>query len=278
MRSCTVNILGINFFNGSVQEVVDRIKNGGLLVAPSAPGLSTIETDQQYYQSLKDADIVIPDSGYMSLLWNAVSRHKIYRISGLEFLMAFLADSAVKTASEIIFVDPRKKEAQLNQDFLRKQGFTIPNDASYIAPMYNTDKVEDPVLLQLIKERKPKYIVINIGGGIQEKLGAYLKTNLDYMPGIICTGAAIAFLTGQQAAIPLWADKLFMGWLFRCFEKPGQFIPRYVKAFKLAKVMIMHGYKCQLDLLSRNLINTHNTKTAKDMDEMYSLTAEISGL
>jgi len=33
---------------------------------------------------------------------------------------------------------------------------------------------------------------------------------------------------------------LYMGWLFRCFEKPKQFIPRYIKAFKLAGLMIRY--------------------------------------
>jgi UDP-N-acetyl-D-mannosaminuronic acid transferase (WecB/TagA/CpsF family) len=244
MSTKTINILGINFFNGSVREVVEQVKRGGLLVVPAAPALSTIKTDPAYYQSLIDADIVIPDSGYMSLLWNATNRSKINRISGLEFLVAFLADKGVQASADLMLVDPRKKEAHLNLEYLRKQGFAIPKEASYIAPMYDTKKqVEDAALLQLVKERKPKYIIINLGGGTQEKLGAYLRNNLDYTPGIICTGAAIAFLTGQQANIPMWADKFCMGWLFRCFEKPAQFIPRYLKAFKLAKVMIKYRYK-----------------------------------
>ena len=114
MRASTVSILGIDFFNGQVQDVVDRVKRGGLLVVPAAPALSTIDTDTQYYRSLQNADIVIPDSGYMSMLWNVSNRPKINRISGLEFLVAFLADHTVKTSSEIVLVDPRKKEADLN--------------------------------------------------------------------------------------------------------------------------------------------------------------------
>jgi N-acetylglucosaminyldiphosphoundecaprenol N-acetyl-beta-D-mannosaminyltransferase len=242
MSTNTVNVLGIDFFNGQVQDVVERVKKGGLLVVPAAPALSTIDTDRQYYQSLRNADIVIPDSGYMSMLWNATNRNKINRISGLEFLVAFLADNTVKTSSQIILVDPREKEANLNLQYLRSQGFTIHDDASYVAPMYEKNKIEDPALLQLIKVKRPKYIIINLGGGVQEKLGAYLRQHLDYEPGIICTGAAIAFLTGQQATIPMWADKLFLGWFFRCLEKPKQFVPRYLKAFKLATVMIRYRF------------------------------------
>ena len=60
-------------------------------------------------------------------------------------------------------------------------------------------------------------MIINLGGGVQEKLGLYLKRNLNHETKIICTGAAIAFLTGLQANIPNIVDKIYMGWLWRIF-------------------------------------------------------------
>ena len=90
-------------------------------------------------------------------------------------------------------------------------GFNIPASASYLAPMYQKNNIVDPVLLAKIEAEKPKYVLLNVGGGTQEILGAYLRKNLSYRPAIICTGAAIAFLTGRQASIPTWADRLFIG-------------------------------------------------------------------
>ena len=54
-------------------------------------------------------------------------------------------------------------------------------------------KLKDLSLLEIIENKRPKFIVINIGGGVQEKLGYYLRTRLDYSPAITCTGAALAF-------------------------------------------------------------------------------------
>ena len=51
----------------------------------------------------------------------------------------------------------------------------INNNISYTAPIYNKQKVEDIDILKMIESKKPKYIIINLGGGTQEKLGAYLK-------------------------------------------------------------------------------------------------------
>ena len=44
--------------------------SGGLLVVPSAPTLKDIPTQPAYRSALLSADLVIPDSAYMVLIWN----------------------------------------------------------------------------------------------------------------------------------------------------------------------------------------------------------------
>ncbi len=177
----------------------------------------------------------------MALIWNLTKKNKIHRVSGLEFLVDFFNDNEVRATKEIMLVDPRKKEADANLKYLNSIGFTLSTQSSYLAPMYDKSNVTDAELLKLIEAQKPKYVIINLGGGTQEKLGWYLKKNLSYKPAIICTGAAIAFLTGEQASIPGWADKFFIGWFFRCMQNPKLYIPRYLKAFKLFTIMMRNG-------------------------------------
>lgn len=235
-------ILGLNFFNGTASEVVQFLKLGGLLVVPSAPALVKISEDPNYYESLHSADIIIPDSGFMSLIWNLRAKQKINRISGLAFLKTFFNDAEVKESKTLFLVNPSLEESKANIAWLNQSGIGASEDLSYIAPMYRQPVIEDEELLMKLEVAKPDYIVINLGGGIQEKLGSYLKKNLSYSPAIICTGAAIAFLTGKQARIPKWIDRLYMGWLLRCFENPAVFVPRYFSAFKLARMMMTEKY------------------------------------
>jgi len=237
-----IQILGINFFNGTEQMVVNiLVQRGGLLVVPAGPALVNIREDADYYRSLRNADITIPDSGYMSLLWNLTHRKKINRLSGLEFIKAFVNDPAVQNAPGILLVDPNESESIKNKNLLISKEFKADAIGSYLAPLYSKKKVEDKVLLAKIEIEKPAFILINIGGGTQEKLGLFLKENLSYKPAIICTGAAIAFLTGAQAKIPDWGVKAYLGWFFRCLHQPKIFIPRYLKAFPLAAMMLKHG-------------------------------------
>ncbi|MEL6671262.1 MAG: WecB/TagA/CpsF family glycosyltransferase [Bacteroidota bacterium] len=242
MNFTDTKVLGIDFHSQDVYTAIDRLRKGGLLVVPAAPGLVTIMGDKYYYNALKASDVAIPDSGYMVLLWNLLHRPKLARISGLKFIVAFLADEKVKQES-VYLVNPTPKHEDANITYLRQRGFEkVGYQLSYNAPMYpKGEALIDQVLLADIEEKKPAYILINLGGGIQEKIGAYLKAHLSYKPTIICTGAAIAFMTGQQTRIPMWADRLFLGWLMRCLDNPKQYIPRYQAAFKLISLMLKLG-------------------------------------
>ena len=85
-------ILGVKFFNGSIDEAVDVMcRRGGLLVVPAAPALVNIQYDEKYRKALLEADLAIADSGSMVLLWKILRGETIARISGLSYLKRLLA-------------------------------------------------------------------------------------------------------------------------------------------------------------------------------------------
>ena len=238
-----MKIIGISFFNGSSQEALLALhKNGGLLTAPSGPGLANIPNDRVYYESLLNSDIVIPDSGYMVMVWNLISGNKIKRLSGLKLIDTFLDEFSVIVNDTILLINPTKEEEDANIALLNSKGFNVTKKNSYIAPFYSK-VIIDPQLLQIIELKKPKWILINIGGGVQEILGYYLKKTVTYNPAILCTGAAIAFKTGKQVNIPKWADQLFLGWLIRILSNPSVYLPRYLSSFKLFFILLKYKEK-----------------------------------
>ena len=221
---------GIKFIDGNFKSIKLLIDKGGLLVLPAAPALKEIDNNKRYHNALKHADIALFDSGFFCLLLKFLKKINVKKYSGLKFLNEFLL-SQKNTSNMILFIDPSNKDKIINNKYIKSVG--IKNFFHYIAPFYQPNFVEDTSLLNTINKKKPKYIIINLGGGTQELLGSYLKTNLSYKPSIICSGAAIAFLTGQQARIPLIFDKIYIGWLVRIIFNPFIFLPRYLKAFKL---------------------------------------------
>lgn len=229
-------ILGVNFYVGNAQGAIGRMASGGLLVVPAAPALKDLAVNDEYREALTSADVAIADSAFMVLLWNLLEGDSIPRLSGLKYLKELLRQTDVRAAGNTFWVMAGSESAQKNLAWLHSQGIETPQDFVYEAPMYG-GKIEDPVLIAKLQSLRPKHVVITLGGGTQERLGLYLKRNLDYLPAIHCIGAAIAFLSGDQVRIPNWADRLYLGWLFRCLSSPRRFVPRYLSAPQLIPLL-----------------------------------------
>ena len=220
----------IKFYSGNYDQIKYEFDKGGVLVAPAASALANIDTDKQYYSSLKKSKIAILDSGFFCILLRVFRFQKVKKLSGFLFLKTFLDN--FKNQQKILFIDPSRKSNILNIKFLKSK--KIINFKTYIAPNYNK-KFFDLKLLNLINNYKPKYIVINIGGGSQEPLAIYINKNIKYNVSIMCTGAALAFMTGEQAPINKFIDKIYLGWLTRIIWNPKLYLGRILKSFKIIK-------------------------------------------
>ena len=236
-------ILGVNFYVGDVQGAIRRLERGGLLVVPAAPALKDVAWNDEYREALTNADVAIADSAFMVLVWNFLQRDSIPRLSGLKYLKKLLREDDVRTPGNTLWVMAGSASSKRNLDWLNLEGIEVPPEFVYQAPMYGS-KLEDKELVEKLHMLRPKHVVITVGGGTQERLGLYLKRNLDYLPAIHCIGAAIAFLSGDQVRIPDWADRLYLGWLFRCLSSPRRFVPRYLSASQL--VPLLWRYRDQL--------------------------------
>lgn len=232
-------ILGIDFFHGSVAQAVDRMCTGGLLVVPAAPALKDMETNASYRDALLGADMALPDSAFMVLLWNRLQNAQIPRISGLAYLRELLMRTEVREPGNTLWIMASPLSAERNLAWLEQEGVAVSGEHVYLAPMYG-ERIDDRALLERVERLRPKHVIVTLGGGTQERLGLFLKHRLSYLPAIHCVGAAIAFLSGDQVYIPVWADHFYLGWFFRSASEPKRYIPRYWDARKLLRLMVRY--------------------------------------
>jgi len=237
-----VKFLGVSIAPITPEQAADRALLGGLILAPSAPGLCGLSTDPEYRKALLSADINLPDSGLAILLARLLGLGSLPRTSGLGFLKALLGRGELREPGSTFWVMPSEEAALRNVEWLRSQGIGITLRDCYIAPMYPVRGiVQDQALLQIVMQRLPKTVFICTGSGSQEKLGAWLHGRLPSRTSICCIGAAIGFLSGDQVRIPAWADRACLGWLIRSLTNPSRFIPRYVAALGLIPLVLRHG-------------------------------------
>ena len=244
-------ILGVDFFTGSLSVAVDTVIGGGgagqrvtpyLVVAPSAPGLGVeLVHSPVYREALTSADLALTDSSFMVVLWWLLTGERVPRYSGLLFMRAVLARPELKSPGAVFWVMPSAAEDVRNREWLVTQGFPVTPADVYLAPFYGRGEIEDPALIKAIEARKPRMVMLAIGGGVQERLGLMLRRRLTGAPSVLCLGAAIGFLSGTQTAIPVWADKLMLGMLFRFVGNPRRYWRRYWEGIQLAP--LMHRYR-----------------------------------
>ena len=241
------NLFNISFINGNYEEAFSRLKKGEFMVAPSGPGLSNIDKDKRYWNALKGADFAIPDSGFMIILARIFYGYKIKKLSGPKFFRKFINEKILHEKGMLFSVDPNDYESKNNRKYLNDKRSPITSEYQYIAPIYDKNEITDSKLIKILEslEVRPQFLLLNLGGGVQERLGYYIKNNLSYKLGIICTGAAIAFETGSQAKLPKWADELYLGWLARIIQSPKKFLIRFLKALRLVYVF----YLCKINKL-----------------------------
>jgi UDP-N-acetyl-D-mannosaminuronic acid transferase (WecB/TagA/CpsF family) len=225
------------------------MSSGGLLVVPAAPALKNLAHDPAYREALQGADLVITDSAFMVMIWNRLKRDSIRRVSGLKYLSLLLKQPDFYQPGGSFWIMASEASARKNSAWLRRRGIELAPSDCYVAPLYGKN-ISDPALLKLIDERRPRHVVVTLGGGTQERLGLYLRSELDCKPSIHCVGAAIAFLSGDQVLIPSWADRMYLGWLFRCLSDPRRYMPRYWDARKLLSLMVRYGSSLPDTLMS----------------------------
>ena len=231
----------ITFNNLDYKKFNKIISKKGFFVFPAAPALASIKTYDTYHKSIQKADLVFFDSGFFVLLLRIFKNIKVDKFSGYKFLNLFFNYLRKNKKKKVFCIDPNLNFSKSNKIYLKKLG--LKKTYNFLAPVYDKDKLVDKKLLKVIKKVKPNFIITNIGGGIQEVLGLYLKRNLKFKTTILCTGGAISFFTGDQAPINNFIDKFYLGWLVRFLFNPLIFFKRYIRGLRLIPMVFFDKIK-----------------------------------
>ena len=150
----TVQILGVPIACLTIDEAVEHALEGGLVLAPSGPGLCDLERDPDYRDALLGSDVNLTDSGLVVLVEALRSRRKLPRASGLGYFEALLARPELRPARTTFWVMPSEAAMERNLAWLRSHGLDVTRDDCYIAPIYpRHGRVEDATLAALVEER-----------------------------------------------------------------------------------------------------------------------------
>lgn len=233
-------ILGVSFFNGTASgAVTEATARGGCVLIPASPALLKLNYDEVYRDALQQADLVLPDSGLLARLWRIATGRSLTKISGIDYLRCLLDQPSIKDRGNTFWILPSEAAKQMAVPFLRKHGCEVLEDCCHVASQNNAS-FQDHALLLKLEERQPPHVVIALHWRGKESLGIYLRDYLLYRPTIHCVGAALGFLTGDEDAIPEWAQRHQLGWLARLGSQPRMILPRLGIALALAAMVFRY--------------------------------------
>jgi N-acetylglucosaminyldiphosphoundecaprenol N-acetyl-beta-D-mannosaminyltransferase len=232
-------ILGVSFFNGTAPAAVeDFLQAGGVLVAPASPALINLKYDSDYRRALQTADVVLPDSTLLAILWRIASGRRLRKISGLSYLKSLLGHDRFRAGANAFWLVSSETARENAIRWLRENGLQADPQNFYVhAAAAEAERYE---LLTRIESRRPLDVIIAMGSGKQEKLGIYLREYLVDRPNIHCIGAALGFLTGEEDPIPDWAERHGLGWFWRLLSQPRMLLPRLGIACALAGMVFKY--------------------------------------
>lgn len=233
-------ILGVNFFIGDMPDLLDLCEEGKFVVVPAAPALTNLTWHTEYRESLEKSDFAITDSAFMVILWKFLTGRTVPRISGLKLIRGILGREKFKQPGASLWIMPSQADQETNLAWLNANGYPVTPAECFVPPFYPKGPVSHPDLLRFVEEHRAPYIIVAIGGGVQERVGLYLRENLSYRASIICVGAAVGFITGSGVRIPVWADTLMLGSIYRTLADPKRFLPRYWQALQLPALMFKY--------------------------------------
>jgi hypothetical protein len=131
----TETVLGIRFFNGSANEIVDLVaRQGGMVSAPAAPSMVNLRYDPDYRDALVGSDFAIADSGWMVLLWLILTRRTLSRISGLEYMKRLLEHETIRQPNAAMWVVPSFAASDKLVDLLQRRKIPVNDSHVYVAP------------------------------------------------------------------------------------------------------------------------------------------------
>lgn len=228
-----VQVLGIPFFSGNVDQACDFILNGcredvrenRCVSATGAHGMVISKKDETFKETLLNFYLNLPDG--MPGVW--VGRRKgaknMQRCSGPLFFERFMATSAEEDITHF-FCGGKEGVADALKLSCETKFQNKNVVGTYCPPFKPVDEFDYPAIAEVINEKNPDVVWIGLSTPKQEVFARNLAqfTSVNY---IVTVGAAFDFHTGSIKNAPKFIQKMGMEWFYRLCSEPRRLFKRY---------------------------------------------------
>ena len=220
------NVFGISFEQFTICElskkILDGCCDGSIIATPNVDHVVRYHNDQRFKEIYSKVDCLVNDSRILKLLSSLGVTNKITSLVPGSDLTKALFDKAV--AGTCFCVIGGSDETI---GVVRKKYPNIEID-HYNPPMgFITSEAEVEKCIQFIKKSSSSVAFLAVGSPRQEELALRVK-NAGSSSALLCIGASILFLSGEEKRAPKILQHLNLEWLFRLLNDPKRLARRYL--------------------------------------------------
>jgi N-acetylglucosaminyldiphosphoundecaprenol N-acetyl-beta-D-mannosaminyltransferase len=219
----------------SQEEVITQIKSKllksaepNVLVTPNAGHLTNIFDSPELSEIYSTAELSLIDGWPIAVAAKNASKLKIVRVTGSDLLPELFLQLTKEVRVGIVGGNNEPLIRQSLESRFPELNIQIIDTSQWTNSVYDIRR-----LRELVQYNALSIVLLCLGHPKQELLAKELK-NYDWAGSrpdwIMCVGATIDFLIGEQKRAPKFFQKIGLEWFFRLVINPKKFSQRYLKA------------------------------------------------
>ena len=229
-------------------EVISEIKRNLLksltphiLVTPNAGHLKSIDTEIEISEIYTSANLSLIDGWPIAIAAKNASGLKAQRVTGSDLLPRLFPELTKDIRIGIFGGENELKIRQVFESKYPNINIQIIDTSQWSTSVYDVRR-----LRELVQHNALSIVLLCLGHPKQELLAKELK-NYDWAGArpdwIMCVGATIDFLTGEQKRAPKVFQVMGLEWFFRLLTNPRKFFSRYFSAVIPATKLILKSFR-----------------------------------
>jgi N-acetylglucosaminyldiphosphoundecaprenol N-acetyl-beta-D-mannosaminyltransferase len=219
----------------SQEEVITEIKSKllkstepNILVTPNAGHLTNIFNNPELSEIYSTSELSLIDGWPIAVAAKNATKLKITRVTGSDLLPELFTQLTKEVRVGIIGGNNESLIRQSLETRFPELNIQIIDTSQWTNSVYDVRR-----LRELVQYNALSIVLLCLGHPKQELLAKELK-NYDWAGSrpdwIMCVGATIDFLIGEQKRAPKMFQKIGLEWFFRLITNPKKFTQRYLSA------------------------------------------------
>lgn len=224
-----VKILNVEIDNLSMEELLAKLKDGGMVVTPNVDHLIKLQKDREFYQIYQAADYRTCDSQILVFISRLINRPLKERVSGSDLFPRFYEYYKDDETMTIFLLGAGPGVAEKAQENInRKVGRQMVIAAHSPSYGFEKNEAECQKIIEMINESGATVLAVGVGTPKQEKWIYKYKDQFKHIKVFLAIGATIDFEAGHVQRAPAWMSNLGIEWIYRLFSEPKRLWKRYL--------------------------------------------------